>query len=179
MKFIATELPGVIIVEPDTFGDARGYFLETYHELKYRENGIPARFVQNNQSVSRRHVLRGLHLQNRRPQAKLVRAISGTIFDVVIDIQKSSPLFGRMVTVELSGENHRQIYVPRGYAHGLAVLSDLATVEYLVDDFYDPGGELTVRWNDPALAIPWPVVEPILSAKDAAGLTVDEIQPLL
>ncbi len=176
MNFIHTELPGVIVVEPDVHRDARGFFLESYHAEKYRVGGIDAVFVQDNHSVSQRGVLRGLHLQFRRPQAKLIRVIAGEIYDVVVDVHEVSPTFRRFVALALSSSNFRQIFVPAGYAHGLLVTSDEAEVEYKVSDFYDPGGELTIMWNDPELAIPWPLADPILSEKDRAGKSVAEAQ---
>lgn len=174
-----TELPGVVIIEPKVIGDARGSFFEAYHRDRYREAGIDATFIQDNQSSSRRGVLRGLHLQYRRPQAKLIRVLAGTIFDVAVDVRRSSPTFGRHVALTLSAENRTQIYIPAGYAHGFAVLTDEAQVLYKVSDLYDPGGELTVQWNDPILGIPWPVADPIISEKDRAGRPVDEVQRLL
>lgn len=179
MKFVRTELPGVIVVEPDVHRDARGFFLESYHAEKYRAGGIDAVFVQDNHSCSTRGVLRGLHLQFRRPQAKLVRVIAGEIYDVVADVREGSPTFGRFVAMTLSSSNFRQIFVPVGYAHGLLVTSDEAQVEYKVTDLYDPGGEATIMWNDPQLAIPWPVKDPILSDKDRAGKSIAQIHELL
>ncbi len=176
MNFIRTELPGVVVIEPDVHRDARGFFLESYHAEKYRDGGVDAVFVQDNHSRSRRGVLRGLHLQFRRPQDKLIRVLAGEIYDVVVDVREDSPTFRRFVALTLSSANFRQIFVPAGYAHGLLVTSDEAEVEYKVSDFYDPGGELTVMWNDPELAIPWPLSEPILSEKDRAGKSVAEVQ---
>ncbi len=179
MNFRETALPGVILVEPDVYQDDRGFFVESYHREKYRAGGIDVGFVQDNHSCSRRGVLRGLHMQHRRPQAKLVRIIEGEVFDVVVDVREGSPTFRRFVTFELSAENFRQVFIPAGYAHGLTILSDRAQVEYKVSDFYDAGGELTVMWNEPGLAIPWPVWDPILSAKDRAGLSLRDVQPFL
>jgi dTDP-4-dehydrorhamnose 3,5-epimerase len=179
MRFLRTELEGVIVIEPDVHRDERGFFLEWFRQDKYRAGGVDAAFVQDNHSCSRRGVLRGLHLQHRRPQAKLVRVIAGEIFDVVADVRRDSPTFRRFVSANLSAENFRQVFIPAGYAHGLLVLSDEAQVEYKVTDFYDPGGELTILWNDPELAIPWPVLDPILSDKDRAGRRLAEIQDFL
>jgi dTDP-4-dehydrorhamnose 3,5-epimerase len=166
MKFTRTELPGVIVVEPDVFRDARGFFLETFHEQKYREGGIDARFVQDNHSKSAKGTLRGLHAQKTRPQGKLVRAVRGAIFDVALDIREGSPTFGVHVAAELSEENFRQLYVPPGYAHGFCVLSDTAEVEYKCTDFYFRDDEIGVLWN--SAGIDWPVKDPLLSPKDAA-----------
>lgn len=175
MKFVATELPGVILVEPDVFRDDRGYFLETYQERKYREGGVPDRFVQDNQSRSGRGSLRGLHAQLEPPQGKLVRAISGRIFDVAVDIRRGSPSFGRFVAAELSGDDFRQIWIPPGFAHGFCVLSDEAVVEYKTTAFYRPEGEIAIAWNDPAIAVPWPVAEPILSERDRGAPPLSEL----
>lgn len=179
MRFLPTELPGVLIVEPDVHGDARGFFLESYRRDRYLAGGIGAEFVQDNHSFSRRGVLRGMHLQVRPPQAKLVRAAAGTILDVIADVREGSPTFRRHVAVELSGANHRQVFVPAGYAHGLQVLSDEAHVLYKVDTFYEPAGELVVAWDDPDLALPWPIRTPTLSPKDSRGLRLADVQPLL
>lgn len=168
MKFTPTQLPGVVLVEPDVFRDPRGFFLETYHKDKYAVGGVPADFVQDNHSRSARHTLRGLHLQTRKPQGKLVRVLQGEIFDVAVDIRPESPTFKTWVSFELSADNFRQLYVPPGYAHGFLVISETAEVEYKCTDFYDPGGELGIRWNDAELRIEWPVQHPLLSGKDAA-----------
>lgn len=161
-------LPGVLLLTPPVYADARGNFREVYRQNGYAELGIPDAFVQDNQSHSVRHVLRGLHYQIRKPQAKLVCVLRGAILDVVADIRPGSPTFGRHVMIELSDRNNRQLFVPKGYAHGFCVVSDEADVLYKCTDFYDPGAEGGVVWNDPALAIPWPVATPILSAKDQA-----------
>lgn len=168
MNFLPTELPGVIVVEPDVHRDSRGFFLETYHERKYREGGIVTTFVQDNHSRSVRGTLRGLHAQRQHPQGKLVRALGGEVFDVVVDIRRGSPTFRRWIGVTLSAENFRQIFVPPGFAHGLCVMSEWAEVEYKCTEFYVPADEYGILWNDPDLAVQWPVREPILSAKDAA-----------
>jgi dTDP-4-dehydrorhamnose 3,5-epimerase len=168
MKFVRTELPDVIVIEPDVYQDPRGCFLETYHERKYREGGIPGPFVQDNQSRSVRGTLRGLHAQRCHPQGKLVRVLRGAIFDVAVDVRRGSPTFGRWVGVSLTGENFRQCYIPPGFVHGFCVTSDFAEVEYKVTDFYDPGGEMGVAWNDPDIGVAWPLSEPLLSEKDRA-----------
>lgn len=169
MRFVPTELPGVVIIEPHIHRDTRGFFLESYHQGKYAEGGIPGPFVQDNHSHSVRGTLRGLHAQVARPQGKLVRAVAGEMFDVAVDIREGSPTFGRWVGVPLSGENFRQLYIPPGFAHGFCVLSERVDVEYKCTDFYDPQGELAVAWNDPAIGIRWPIAEPILSGKDAGA----------
>ena len=169
MNFVPTELPGVVIIEPRIHRDPRGFFLESYHQKRYAEGGIPGPFVQDNHSHSVRGTLRGLHAQVVRPQGKLVRAVAGEMFDVAVDIRRGSPTFGRWVGVLLSGDNFRQLSIPPGFAHGFCVLSERVDVEYKCTDFYDPADELAVAWNDPAIGIRWPVAEPTLSAKDAAA----------
>ena len=169
MRLLPTGLPGVVIIEPAVHRDGRGFFLETYHQRKFAMHGIPGPFVQDNHSHSVRGTLRGLHAQQQRPQGKLVRAVDGEMFDVAVDIRRGSPTFRRWVAVVLSGENFRQLYIPPGFAHGFCVLSEWVDVEYKCTDFYEPGDELTVAWNDPAIGVSWPFAEPILSAKDAAA----------
>ncbi len=167
MKFTNTEIPGVVVVEPDVHRDERGFFLETYHEGKYREGGIADIFIQDNHSQSQRNTLRGLHIQTSELQAKLVRASRGQIWDVAVDVRRGSPTFGRHFGLELSSDNHLQLYLAPGLAHGFLVLSDLAEVEYKCSRLYDPSGELVISWNDSDLGIPWPIDDPILSPKDA------------
>jgi len=169
VKFVPAEIPGVVIVEPDVHRDERGFFLESYHARKYREGGIDVTFVQDNHSCSRRGTLRGLHMQLEHAQGKLVRALHGRVWDVCVDARVGSPTFGRHVAVTLDDEHHRQLYVPPGFAHGFVVTSAEAEIEYKCTDFYAPGDELSIAWNDPGLAIPWPVDDPLLSAKDAAA----------
>lgn len=169
MQFLRTELPGVIVVEPDVHRDGRGFFLESYHAHKYAAGGISAIFVQDNHSRSSRGTLRGLHAQRRHPQGKLVRVVDGEIFDVIVDIRRGSPSFGRWITLTLSAENFRQCYVPPHFAHGFCVLSDSAEIEYKCTDFYDPTDEIRILWNDPAIGIPWPTTDPALSEKDRAA----------
>lgn len=166
MRFVATELPEVIVIEPDVHRDARGYFLETYHAEKYRAAGIDEPFVQDNHSLSLHGTLRGLHLQSQRPQGKLIRVVAGEIFDVAVDVRIGSPTFGRWVGVTLTAENFRQCYIPHGFAHGFCVLSAVAEVEYKCTDLYDPASEVGVAWDDPAIAIQWPVQAPTLSDRD-------------
>jgi dTDP-4-dehydrorhamnose 3,5-epimerase len=174
MNFIKRELPGVVVIQPDVFHDDRGFFLETYNEEKYSANGVNVRFVQDNHSRSCRGTIRGLHAQRTRPQGKLVRALAGSIFDVVVDIRRGSATYLRWLSVELSAENFRQIYVPPGCAHGICVLSEFAEIEYKCTDFYEPADELRILWNDPQIAISWPACEPVLSAKDRAALQLSE-----
>jgi len=166
MRFIETSLKGVILIEPDVLQDHRGIFLELYHLDKYAKAGIPSRFVQDNFATSARGTLRGLHYQLRQPQGKLVIAIEGAIFDVALDIRRGSPSFGQWHGVELSAESRRQLYIPPGFAHGYCVISDAAAVMYKCTDFYAPGDDRGILWNDPALNIAWPIVNPLLSRKD-------------
>jgi dTDP-4-dehydrorhamnose 3,5-epimerase len=168
MNFIETGLEGVLVIEPDVHRDSRGFFLESWHERKYREAGIPGTFVQDNQSRSVRGTLRGLHAQRARPQGKLVRALRGEIFDVAVDIRPGSRTFGRWVSATLSEDNFRQIFVPKGFAHGFCVLSETAEIEYKCTDFYDRADEIGLRWDDPEIGIAWPLKDPLLSPKDAA-----------
>ncbi|MBS1105653.1 MAG: dTDP-4-dehydrorhamnose 3,5-epimerase [Deltaproteobacteria bacterium] len=179
MKFIPTELPGVLIVEPDVYRDARGFFLETYGENKYREGGVDVAFVQDNLSRSVRGTLRGLHAQVPRAQAKLLRAVMGEVFDVAVDIRLGSPTFGRWVGVELSAENFRQLYIPCGFAHGFCVMSDVAEIEYKCSDVYVPQDEITIQWDDPAIGVRWPLAEPLLSKRDRAGEPLAKLEARL
>lgn len=175
MRIIPTELPEVLIVEPTVHRDDRGFFLETWHAQKYAAAGLDVRFVQDNHSRSRRGTLRGLHAQLPRPQGKLVRASLGEVFDVAVDIRRGSPRYGRSVGVVLSADNFRQLFIPEGFAHGFCVLSDEAEIQYKCTDFYDPAAELTIAWDDPALAIAWPAIgTPTLSAKDRAARRLAE-----
>ncbi len=179
MKCESTALSEVLVLTPDVHRDPRGFFLETYHAQKYREAGVGATFVQDNLSRSIRGTLRGLHAQRQRPQGKLIRAVVGAIFDVAVDIRRGSPTFGRWAGVEISGENFRQCYVPPGFAHGFCVLSDVAVVEYKCTEFYDPTDELGLIWNDPDLAIRWPITDPTLSGKDGAAPRLRDLLELL
>jgi dTDP-4-dehydrorhamnose 3,5-epimerase len=170
MKVQATAIPGVLIVEPVVFGDERGFFLESFNEREMCRIGIDAHFVQDNHSRSQQSVLRGLHYQIAHPQGKLVRAVSGRVFDVAVDIRRESPAFGKWVGVELSAENKRMFWLPPGMAHGFVVLSDSADFLYKATEYYDPKSERTILWNDPDLGIEWPLTgQPILSQKDAAA----------
>lgn len=175
MKVIETALPGVLIIEPKVFGDARGFFIETFQVERYREIGITQPFVQDNHSRSQRGVLRGLHFQKTRPQGKLVRVSRGAVYDVAVDIDPKSPTFGRHVGVELSDANHRQIWIPPGYAHGFCVLSEEADFEYKCTDLYFPEDEGGLIWNDPDVAIAWPISAPRLSDKDTRNPTLREM----
>lgn len=177
--FTPQKLPGVILIEPKIFPDERGIFLETFHERKYREGGIPASFVQDNQSRSVKGTLRGLHSQRQHPQGKLVRAIEGEIFDVAVDVRRGSPTFAQWVGVVLSAENFLQLYVPPGFVHGFCVLSDIAQVEYKCTDFYAPNDEQSVIWNDPDIGIDWPIEDPVISPKDRVAPRLQEILSLL
>lgn len=179
MNFIETALPGVILIEPRIFRDVRGFFLESYHQQKFREAGIRTHFVQDNHSSSTRGTLRGLHLQRTKLQGKLIRVIEGEIFDVAVDVRTGSPHFGKWFGVELSAGNFRQLYIPPGFAHGFAVTSDSAQVEYKCTALYAPDDELTLAWNDPEIGIDWPLSNPILSNKDEAGKRLSEVIELL
>ena len=175
MKVVETRLPGVLIIEPKVFGDERGFFQETYHEQRYREMGIKERFVQDNHSRSGKGVLRGLHYQLKHPQGKLVRVTHGEVYDVAVDIRQGSPTFGQWHGTILSDENHRQYYVPPGFAHGFLVLSESADFFYKCTDYYYPEDEGAVAWNDPTLAIEWPLTEVSLSKKDSAAPCLADI----
>jgi len=179
VRVIPADLPGIVIIEPDVHRDSRGFFLETYHADKYREAGIARTFVQDNHSRSVQGTLRGLHLQVLHPQGKLVRVIEGEIFDVAVDVRRGSPAFGKWMGVTLSAENHRQCYLPPGFAHGFAVVSPVAQVEYKCTDVYFPKGELGIAWNDPAIGIKWPVDDPVLSDRDTRHLTLSAIMERL
>jgi dTDP-4-dehydrorhamnose 3,5-epimerase len=174
MQFINTELPGVVLIEPQIFGDERGFFMETFHRPKFAAAGIDVEFVQDNHSRSRQGVLRGLHYQRTRPQGKLVRAVRGSILDVAVDVRRSSPAFGKWVAYELSEENRRQLYVPPGFAHGFCVTSEIAEVIYKCTDVYQPQDERTILWNDPTLQVAWPITAPVVSEKDQRGVTLEQ-----
>ncbi|MCX7823208.1 MAG: dTDP-4-dehydrorhamnose 3,5-epimerase [Syntrophobacterales bacterium] len=177
MKRLDTPLEGVIVLEPQVFQDTRGFFYESYNEETFRSLGIHDKFVQDNHSGSRKGVLRGLHYQICHPQAKLVRVISGEIFDVAVDIRRSSPTFGKWFGIHLSAKNKKQLYISVGFAHGFLVLSEWAEVLYKTTDFYAPHCDRVIIWNDPTISIKWPLddgMEPILSPKDAQGLRLEE-----
>ena len=178
MQIINTNIPEVIILEPKVFGDARGFFFESYNENAFAAaTGLHPNFVQDNHSGSARGVLRGLHYQIRQPQGKLVRVTAGEVFDVAVDIRKSSPTFGKWVGEILSAENRRMMWVPQGFAHGFVVLSEFAEFLYKTTDFYAPEYERCIRWDDPDIAIDWPLVgEPLLSQKDRQGVSLKEAE---
>lgn len=178
MNVTATDIPEVLIVEPKVFGDSRGFFLETYQHDKYAAHGISRPFIQDNLSRSSRGVLRGLHLQNPLTQGKLVSVMRGCVLDVALDVRRGSPTFGRHVAVELNDDNRRQLWVPRGFAHGFVVLSETADFAYKCDNNYSPDHEIVVRWNDPELAIEWGVSSPLLSARDAAAPLLKDVSNL-
>ena len=176
MNVIQLEIPGALLIEPKRFGDPRGLFVETFHERRYADAGIVERFVQDNYSRSVRGTLRGLHFQEPHAQGKLVMVVEGSVYDVIVDVRRGSPTFGRWRGLELSSENCRQVYVPPGCAHGFCVISEQAGFLYKCTDFYSPQDERGIIWNDPALAIAWPVSAPILSAKDRAYRTLAVMQ---
>ena len=177
MKFIDTEIPEVKIIEPTVFGDERGFFMETFRTSLFNENCGEREFVQENHSKSSHGILRGLHYQTENTQGKLVRVTSGEVYDVAVDLRKNSPTFGQWVGVLLSGENKRQLWVPEGFAHGFYVLSEQAEFVYKCTDYYNPSAEVSIKWDDPALSIEWPLVNgamPSLSVKDEAGMLFED-----
>jgi dTDP-4-dehydrorhamnose 3,5-epimerase len=179
MKFNTTPLKDVVLIEPQVFGDARGFFLESWQEKKFADAGINAKFVQDNHSRSSQWTLRGLHFQTEHTQGKLVRVTSGSVFDVMVDLRRSSPSFGKWWGVELSAENHRVLWVPEGLAHGILITSDTADFLYKCTDIYSPAHERTLAWDDPAVGVKWPMptgTVPKLSAKDAKGASFQEIE---
>jgi dTDP-4-dehydrorhamnose 3,5-epimerase len=178
VRFLPTELPGVVLIEPAVFRDARGFFLESYHAGKFAEGGIDASFVQDNHSLSRRGTLRGLHGQRRFPQAKLVRCTEGSVFDVAVDARAGSPTFGRWVGFELSADNFRQLFIPPGFLHGFCTTSERAQIQYKCSELYHPEDEFGVIWNDPAIAIRWPIDAPLLSEKDRALPRLEDVAPV-
>lgn len=175
MNVIPCEIQGLLVIEPKVFGDARGFFVETWNEQRYEKAGIQQKFVQDNISFSRRGILRGLHFQNPRPQGKLLQVLQGEVFDVAVDVRRSSASFGRWHGLVLSSENKKQFYVPPGFAHGFAVMSETALFHYKCTDFYSPADEMTLRWDDPAIGIQWPISNPQLSDKDARALPLAEL----
>ena len=179
MQIKPTPLEGMLILEPRIFEDERGYFMETHHNQRFQSADIDCTFVQDNLSFSKKNVLRGLHFQKTKPQAKLIQAVSGGIFDVGVDLRKGSPTFGKWFGVVLSEENKRQFFVPEGFAHGFCVLSQSAHVAYKCSDFYDPQDEGGLHWSDPDIAIDWPLKDPIISAKDCQfGYLKDQVAHL-
>ena len=179
MRIEPTRLSGVVVIDPIVHRDPRGCFVERYHVRTYSEHALPSLFVQDNHSRSVRGTLRGLHLQLSQQQGKLVYVLEGSIFDVAVDVRVGSPSFGQWVGVELTSDNFRQLYIPPGFAHGFCVTSDRADVLYKCTDYYLPGDEVTILWNDPELAIPWPISNPLLSQKDAAGFTLRQVMSRL
>lgn len=178
MKVTPTELPEILLIEPKVRGDSRGFFVESFHTHRYAEAGIRGPFVQDNLSRSVRGTLRGLHFQEPRAQGKLVQVLRGTVWDVAVDVRRGSPRFGRWVAVELSESPARQLWIPPGFAHGFCVLSDSADFFYKCTELYAPEAERAVAWNDPRLAIPWPLSEPLLSAKDRAAPRLEDVPVL-
>ncbi|SIR22123.1 dTDP-4-dehydrorhamnose 3,5-epimerase [Rhizobium sp. RU35A] len=178
MQAVRTAIPDVVILEPKVFGDERGFFFESFNARQFREaTGLERSFVQDNHSKSAKNVLRGLHYQLHQPQGKLVRVVQGAVFDVAVDLRRSSSTFGHWVGVMLSAENRRQLWVPEGFAHGFLVVSDSAEFLYKTTDFYAPEHERSILWNDPAIGIEWPVeAAPTLSAKDAAAITLERAE---
>jgi len=168
VKVTKTELPGVVVIEPDVFKDHRGFFLETWSQSRYADAGINETFVQDNVSCSSRGILRGLHFQNPQGQGKLVQVLSGEVLDAAVDIRVGSPTFGRWTGVRLSADNHRQMYIPAGFAHGFCVLSETAIFSYKCTDYYSSSAGMGIIWNDPDIGIDWPIDEPIISQKDSA-----------
>ena len=175
MKIIQTDLPGCVVVEPAVFGDARGFFYETWNAQRYGEHGLPTQFVQSNVSSSSKGVLRGLHYQWPRPQGKLVSVLEGEVFDVAVDIRRGSPRFGKWTGVVLSAENKRQLWIPEGFAHGFAVLSERALFSYLCTEVYVKEADAGIRWNDATIGIDWPIGDPLLSAKDSASPFLEDV----
>lgn len=178
-NFIKTDIEGVVIIEPTAFGDDRGYFMETYQYNDFAAAGIDVKFVQDNQSMSKKGVLRGLHFQKQFPQSKLVRVIRGEVYDVAVDLREGSPTYGKYVGVLLSAENKRQFFIPKNFAHGFLVVSDEAEFVYKVDDFYHPNDEGGLAWDDPAVGVEWPIedgMEIILSDKDKINPTLENIK---
>lgn len=179
MNILQTPLAGVLLLEPKIFKDDRGWFLESYHEKRYWDLGLDVKFVQDNHSHSSQGTLRGLHYQLNHPQGKLVRVVMGEVYDVCVDIRRGSSTFGQWYGVYLSAENHRQLYVPPGFAHGFCVVSESADFLYKCTDFYTPGDEYSIRWNDPQIKIEWPISEPLLSDKDARAPLFRDAAPVL
>jgi dTDP-4-dehydrorhamnose 3,5-epimerase len=174
LKITPTDLPEVLLVEPDVHRDTRGFFVETWHAAKYAEAGLDVGFVQDNHSRSQRGTLRGLHAQLAKPQGKLIRVSVGEIFDVAVDIRHGSPNFGRYVGVVLSADNFRQLWIPEGFAHGFCVTSEIAEMQYKCTEVYDPTSELAISWDDPTIGVEWPLENPLLSDKDRAGRPLAE-----
>lgn len=177
MKIQETSLPGVMIIEPKLYQDTRGFFYESFQHIKYQELGIKKSFVQDNVSRSAKNVLRGLHYQLKHPQAKLVFVSRGAVLDVAVDIRRGSPTFGNWISVELNDENHRQLYIPEGFAHGFLALSDEVDFFYKCTDYYDPTSEFGIRWDDPNIGITWGITDPLLSDKDSVYPLLNQLSP--
>lgn len=177
MKLVETDLPGCVVIEPRVFGDDRGFFFESFNLDRLAPHGIVPHFVQGNMSASGRGVLRGLHYQWPNPQGKYVSVVEGEVWDVAVDIRRGSPTFGRWTAVVLSAANRRHFWIPEGFAHGFVALSERAVFTYLCTATYDPAADANIRWDDPDLAIDWPIAEPVLSAKDAAAPYLRDIEP--
>jgi len=177
MKIYKAEIEDILLIEPDEFSDHRGYFLENFRQSWLTEQGLEIDFVQDNVSKSKKNVLRGLHYQIQNPQDKLVHCVSGSILDVAVDIRKDSKTFGTYVMEELSEENHRQMFIPKGFAHGFLAVSESAVVAYKCSDYYNREGERSIRWNDPDIGIDWPVNDPVISAKDRLNPFLKQIEP--
>ncbi len=175
MNVALCELAGLLVIDPAVFGDERGFFMESWNRRKYQESGVDAEFVQDNFSASRRGTLRGLHFQNPGPQAKLVSVLQGEVFDVVVDLRRRSSTFGHWLGIRLSADNRRQLFIPAGFAHGFLVLSETALFHYKCSDFYAPGHEWAIRWNDPEIGVEWPLEAPTLSPRDANAPWLREI----
>ena len=178
MKVIETKLAGALVFEPKVFGDDRGFFMETWNYQRYKGAGLDVKFIQSNLSKSTKGVLRGLHFQYPNPQGKLVQILTGEVYDVAVDVRQGSPTFGQWHGEILSGDNNKQFYIPEGFAHGFCVLSESAIFSYMCTNVYDVGVENSLLWNDPNIAIDWPIENPILSEKDKNGITLDKINPL-
>ena len=179
MQFIQTDIPEVVTLEPHVFEDSRGFFMETYQAQEFTQAGIDFNFLQDNHSRSKQNTLRGLHYQIRHPQGKLVRTVIGEVFDVAVDLRRSSPTFGRSIHIVLSAQNKRQLWIPPGFAHGFYVVSEWAEVLYKATEFYDPEAERAIIWNDPTLGVPWPIKPgeiPSLSPKDLLGKLLPEAE---
>ncbi len=179
MKIVPMRIPGVLLIEPDVFGDSRGFFMESWHKEKYAASGLDVDFVQDNHSRSGRGVLRGLHYQLEKPQGKLVRVVTGSVFDVAVDIRKGSPTFCQWVGMDLSEENQRQLYVPPGFAHGFCVLSETADFLYKCTEYYAPQDEYGISWEDPDIGIDWPNQDFLISDKDAGNRLLREMRDRL
>ncbi len=175
MNVIRPEIPGLLVIEPKVFGDARGFFLESYNQKRYEDAGLAAHFVQDNLSFSRRGILRGMHFQNPNAQGKLLQVLQGEVFDVAVDIRRSSPTFGKWFGLILSAENKKQFFVPPGFAHGFAVLSETALFFYKCTELYSPKDEVAIRWDDPDIGIKWPIESPQLSERDSKALRLKDV----